>query len=58
MIEAALAQCYSRVISAVQVIEKLIEIERDLREEPDDGLTPKKITFYDARAQNGNATAP
>jgi type I restriction enzyme R subunit len=55
-IEAAMAKYHNRVIDALQVIEELIKIGRDLREEPDDGLTPEEIAFYDALAENGSAT--
>ena len=55
-IEAAMAKYHNRVIDALQVIEELIKIGRDLREEPDDGLTPEEVAFYDALAENGSAT--
>ena len=55
-IEEAMARYHNRVIDALQVIEELIKIGRDLREEPDDGLTPEEVAFYDALAENGSAT--
>lgn len=55
-IEDAMARYHNRVIDALQVIEELIKIGRDLREEPDDGLTPEEVAFYDALAENGSAT--
>jgi type I restriction enzyme R subunit len=55
-IETAMAKYHNRVIDALQVIEELIKIGRDLREEPDDGLTPEEVAFYDALAENGSAT--
>lgn len=54
-IEDAMARYHNRVIDALQVIEELIKIGRDLREEPDDGLTPEEVAFYDALAENGSA---
>ena len=55
-IEEAMTRYHNRVIDALQVIEELIKIGRDLREEPDDGLTPEEVAFYDALAENGSAT--
>ncbi|MFZ9938595.1 MAG: type I restriction endonuclease subunit R, partial [Luteolibacter sp.] len=54
-IEEAMARYHNRVIDALQVIEELIQIGRDLREEPDDGLTREEVAFYDALAENGSA---
>ena len=54
-IEEAMAKYHNRVIDALQVIEELIRIGRDLRAEPDDGLTPEEVAFYDALAENGSA---
>ena len=55
-IEEAMARYHNRVIDALQVIEELIKIGRDLRQEPDDGLTKEEVAFYDALAENGSAT--
>lgn len=54
-IEEAMARYHNRVIDALQVIQELLDIARDLREEPDDGLTPEEVAFYDALAENGSA---
>lgn len=54
-IEEAMARYHNRVIDALQVIEELIQIGRDLRNELDDGLTPEEVAFYDALAENGSA---
>jgi type I restriction enzyme R subunit len=54
-IEDAMARYHNRVIDALQVIEELIQIGRDLREEPDDGLSVEEVAFYDALAENGSA---
>jgi type I restriction enzyme R subunit len=55
-IEEAMSRYYNRVIDALQVIQEMLEIARDLRKEPDDGLTPEEVAFYDALAENGSAT--
>ena len=55
-IEDAMARYHNRVIDALQVIQEMLDIARDLREEPDDGLTPEEVAFYDALAENGSAT--
>ena len=55
-IEEAMARYHNRVIDALQVIQEMLDIARDLREEPDDGLTPEEVAFYDALAENGSAT--
>jgi len=54
-IEEAMARYHNRVIDALQVIEEMLNIARDLREEPDDGLTREEVAFYDALAENGSA---
>jgi type I restriction enzyme, R subunit len=54
-IEEAMARYHNRVIDALQVIQEMLEIARDLREEPDDGLTDEEKSFYDALAENGSA---
>lgn len=51
----AIARYHSRSIDALQVIQELIQIARDLRAEPDDGLSPDERAFYDALAQNRSA---
>lgn len=54
-IEEAMARYHNRVIDALQVIQEMLDIARDLREEPDDGLTDEEVAFYDALAENGSA---
>jgi type I restriction enzyme R subunit len=39
----------------VQVIEELIRIAKELRDEPEDGLTDDEKALYDALADNENA---
>ena len=55
-IEDAMNRYHNRVIDALQVIQEMLDIARDLREEPDDGLTAEEVAFYDALAENGSAT--
>lgn len=40
------------MIDALQVIEELIRVARDLRDEPEDGLTKEEAAFYDALADS------
>jgi type I restriction enzyme, R subunit len=54
-IEEAMAKYHNRVIDALQVIEELIRVARDLREEPEDGLSAEEAAFYDALADNESA---
>jgi type I restriction enzyme R subunit len=54
-IEDAMARYHNRVIDALQVIEELIKIGQDLRDEPESGLTKEEEAFYDALAENGSA---
>lgn len=54
-IEKAMARYHNRVIDALQVIEELIRLAHDLRDEPEDGLTAEEAAFYDALADNQSA---
>jgi type I restriction enzyme R subunit len=54
-IEEAMAKYHNRVIDALQVIEELIKVARELRNEPEDGLTKEEVAFYDALADNESA---
>lgn len=54
-IEEAMAKYHNRVIDALQVIEELIKVAKDLRNEPEDGLTKEEAAFYDALADNQSA---
>ncbi len=51
----AMAKYHNRVLDAVQVIEELIRIAKELRDEPEDGLTDDEKALYDALADNENA---
>ena len=54
-LEQAIARYHNRSVDALQVIQELIEIAKDLRREPEDGLTLQERAFYDALAQNSSA---
>ena len=54
-LEQAIARYHSRSVDALQVIQELIEIAKDLRSEPDDGLAEDERAFYDALAQHDTA---
>jgi type I restriction enzyme R subunit len=51
----AMAKYHNRVVDALQVIEELIRIAKQLREEPEDGLTDQEKALYDALADNPSA---
>ncbi|WP_417809315.1 type I restriction endonuclease subunit R [Thioclava sp.] len=54
-LEQAIARYHNRSVDALQIIQELIEIAKDLRQVPDDGLTDEERAFYDALAQNESA---
>ncbi|WP_370220876.1 type I restriction endonuclease subunit R [Qipengyuania sp.] len=54
-LEQAIARYHNRSVDALQIIQELINIAKDLRNEPDDGLSSDERAFYDALAQNSSA---
>ena len=48
-LKKAIARYHNRSIDAIQIIQELIEIARDLRAEPEDGLTSDERAFYDPK---------
>lgn len=54
-LEQAIARYHNRSVDALQIIQELIEIAKDLRKTPEDGLTQDERAFYDALAQNNSA---
>lgn len=54
-LEKAITRYHNRSLDALQIIQELIEIAKDLRAEPEDGLTSDERAFYDALAQNESA---
>lgn len=61
LLENAIAKYHNRSIETIQVIEELIKIAKDLREESNRGdklgLTEDEIAFYDALGVNDSAVA-
>ncbi|MFC0161750.1 DEAD/DEAH box helicase [Mameliella alba] len=51
----AVARYHNRSVDALQVIQELIALAKDLRAEPDDDLSEAERSFYDALAQNESA---
>lgn len=54
-LEEALARYHNRSVDALQVIQELIAIAKELQEQPEDGLSPEEVAFYDALASNESA---
>jgi len=54
-LEQAVARYHNRSVDALQILQELIQIARDLRAEPEDGLTPAERAFYDALSENRSA---
>jgi type I restriction enzyme R subunit len=54
-LEQAIAKYHNRSVDALQVLQELIAIAKDLKREPEDGLTDAERAFYDALAQNESA---
>jgi type I restriction enzyme R subunit len=50
-----MAKYHNRVVDAIQVIQELIAIAKELRDQPEDGLTPEEAALYDALADNKSA---
>jgi type I restriction enzyme R subunit len=50
-----MAKYHNRIVDAIQVIQELIAIAKELRDEPEDGLTPEEVALYDALADNKSA---
>lgn len=54
-LQDAMARYHNRSIDALQVIQEMIEMARELQQQPADGLSPDEVAFYDALAQNESA---
>jgi type I restriction enzyme R subunit len=54
-LQDAVARYHNRSVDALQVIRELIEIAKELQEEPEDGLSAEEVAFYDALAANDSA---
>ena len=54
-LQDAMARYHNRSIDAMQVITEMIEMAKDLQEQPADGLSAEEVAFYDALALNDSA---
>ena len=54
-LQDAMARYHNRSIDAIQVIQEMIDMAKDLQSQPDDGLSAEEVAFYDALAQNDSA---
>lgn len=54
-LEHAIARYHNRSVDALQILQELIALARDLRNEPEDGLNAAERAFYDALARNDSA---
>ncbi len=54
-LEQAIARYHNRSVDALQILQELIQIARDLQDQPDDGLSNQERAFYDALARNESA---
>ena len=54
-LEKAIASYHNRSVDALQVLQELIAMAKELRGEPEDGLNEAERAFYDALAQNDSA---
>lgn len=52
---SAIARYHNRSVDALQVIQELIRMAKDLRAEPEDDMTAAERSFYDALAENESA---
>ena len=50
-----IARYHNRGVDALQILQELIQIAKDLAAEPDDDLSDQERAFYDALAQNESA---
>lgn len=54
-LEAAISKYHNRSVDALQVLQEMIEMAKELMSEPDDELNAAERAFYDALAQNDSA---
>ena len=55
-LKAAISRYHNRGVDAMQILQELIAIAKDLQAEPGDDLNEAERAFYDALAQNESAT--
>lgn len=51
----AIARYHNRSIDALQVIQELLRLAKELRDQPEDGLSQEEAAFYDALARSESA---
>lgn len=56
-LKEAIARYHNRSVDALQVIQELLELARQLRDESADGLTEEEAAFYGALARSESAVA-
>ncbi|MXV44288.1 HsdR family type I site-specific deoxyribonuclease [Saccharibacter sp. 17.LH.SD] len=54
-LKEAIARYHNRSVTAVQVLQELINLAKDVQNEPQDGYSKEERAFYDALAQNKSA---
>lgn len=54
-LEQAIARYHNRSVDALQILQELIALAKDLQNEPEDGLNAAELAFYDALARNDSA---
>ncbi|MEP2533839.1 type I restriction endonuclease subunit R [Shimia sp.] len=54
-LQQAMARYHNRSVDALQIIQELIDLAKELQNEADDGLNSEERAFYDALAQNDSA---
>lgn len=54
-LEQAVSRYHNRSVDALQILQELIAIAKDLRNEPEDGLSSEERAFYDALSTNSSA---
>ncbi|MFN4060385.1 MAG: type I restriction endonuclease subunit R [Paracoccus hibiscisoli] len=54
-LQEAIARYHNRSVDALQVIQELLELARQLREESEDGLSDEEAAFYGALARSESA---
>ena len=54
-LEQAMARYHNRSVDALQVIQEMIDMARELQQQPEDGLSAEEVAFYDALATNESA---
>lgn len=54
-LEQAMTRYHNRSVDALQVIQEMIEMARELQQQPEDGMSAEEVAFYDALATNDSA---